>query len=120
MTAQEMAEQFCVSERTARRHIARGTTPDIRRTLGRDGKLYPGSRESYAHCRRPEREYSALHWDERARNAVRRLARASAFTDGDWAEMRTITGGANALLRHWTIAVEAGQYERSRQKLFSA
>jgi hypothetical protein len=99
MTAQELAGQFYVSERTARRHIGYPTHARPRR------QAVSRFRESYAHCRRPEREYSALHWDlERARNAVRRLARASAFTDGDWAEMRIIAGEANALLRHWTQA----------------
>jgi hypothetical protein len=115
VSAKEMAEQFCVSERTARRHIARGTTPDARRTVGADGKTYPGSHGSYRHGRRPIRQWTPLVTDLGiARTAVRRLARATKFTDEDQAELRTIAGEARDLLRRWTIAVEAHEHERPR------
>lgn len=108
MTATEMAAAFAVSERTARRHIARGTTPDIRRTVGRDGKTYAGSHDSYPHSFRSRRPYSALSRDlEMARNAVRRLARATAFSPDDLAELRTIATEAGTLLQAWDISVEA-------------
>jgi hypothetical protein len=115
MNAKEMAEQFCVSERTARRHIASDTTPDRRRTVGADGKTYPGSHASYRHGRRPSRQWTPLIADLGiARTAVRRLARATKFTDEDLAELRIIATEAGDLLRHWTIAVEANQHERLR------
>jgi len=61
MNVKEMAAQFGVSERTARRHVARGTTPDARRTIGADGKTYPGSHESYRpRGRRCGRQWSPL------------------------------------------------------------
>jgi hypothetical protein len=109
MTAKEMAEQFRVSGRTARRHIARGTTPDARRTIGADGKSYPGSQESYAYCLRPEPPSKhQLRRDLKvARNAVRRVVRAEAFSDADLAELRIIASEAGDLLRRWTNAVEA-------------
>lgn len=64
---------------------------------------------------RPERAYGPLHRDlEMAHNAVRRLARATAFTEADLAEMRTIAGEARELLRRWTItAVETSDYVTS-------
>jgi hypothetical protein len=118
MNTKEMAERFHVSERTARRHIARGTTPDIRRKVGADGKTYPGSHASYRHGRQPSRQWTPLVTDlGMARNAVRRLARAPKFTDEDLAELRIIAGEAGELLRHWTIAVEANEHEKSRRKL---
>ena len=111
MTAKEMAATFGVSERTARRHIARGTTPDAQRTIGRDGKTYAGSRDSYRRGSRSGRPYSPLSRDlGMARNALRRLARATAFSPDDLAEMRTIASAAGDLLREWTIAVEAAQH----------
>ena len=114
MNAKEMAATFGVSERTARRHIARGTTPDARRTVGRDGKTYAGSHASYHHGRR-SRPYAPLSRDlEMARNAVRRLARATTFSPDDLAEVRTIATEATSLLQEWTIAVEAEQHVRLR------
>jgi hypothetical protein len=105
MNAREMAGTFGVSERTARRHIARGTTPDERRSVGRDGKTYPGS--YHPHGSRGGRPYTALSWDlEMARNAVRRLARATSFSPDDLAELRTIASEARDLLQGWTSAVE--------------
>ena len=120
MKTKEMAEQFCVSERTARRHIARGTTPAARRTVGADGKTYPGSHEAYRHGRRPTRQWTLLVTDLGiARTAVRRLARATKFTDEDLAELRIIATEAGELLRHWTVAVEANQHDRLRRKLLA-
>jgi hypothetical protein len=49
--------------------------------------------------------------------AVRRLARATKFTDEDLAELQTIAGEAGDLLRRWTIAVEANTHERSGREL---
>jgi hypothetical protein len=119
MNTKEMAGQFHVSERTARRHIARGTVPDVRRTVGADGKTYPGSHGFYRHGRRPSRQWTPLITDlGTARTAVRRLARATKFTDEDLAELRTIAGEAGDLVRRWTISVEANERERSRRKLF--
>jgi hypothetical protein len=108
MNTKEMAETFGVSERTARRHITCGTTPDARRTIGADGKTYPGSHGSYRHGRRASRQWTPLITDlGTARTAVRRLARATKFTNEDLAELRLIAGEADELLRRWTIAVEA-------------
>ena len=108
MNAKEMAATFGVSERTARRHIARGTTPDARRTIGRDGKTYAGSPDSYRHGSRSGRPYTPLSRDlEMARNAVRRLARVTSFSSHDFDELRTITTEAAALLQTWMSAVEA-------------
>ena len=115
MNAKEMAATFGVSERTARRHIARGTTPDARRTIGRDGKTYAGSRDSYRHGSRSGRPYTPLSRDlEMARNAVRRLARAPAFSPDDLPELRTIATEAAALWGKWTTALEAKQHARLR------
>jgi hypothetical protein len=113
MNAKEMAATFGVSERTARRHIARGTTPDARRKLGRDGKTYAASRDSYRSGSCSACPYSALSRDlKMARNAVRRLARATAFSPDDLAELRTIATEAAALWGEWTTAVEAKQHAR--------
>ena len=54
-----------------------------------------------------------------ARTAVRRLARATKFTDEDLAELRIIATEAGELLRHWTVAVEANQHDRLRRKLLA-
>jgi hypothetical protein len=108
MNTKEMAETFGISERTARRHIARGTTPVARRTVGVDGKAYPGSHNSYRHGRRPSRRWTPLMTDLGiARTAVRRLARVTKFTDEDLAELRIIATEAGELLRHWTFRGEA-------------
>jgi predicted DNA-binding transcriptional regulator YafY len=113
MNTKEMADAFGVSERTARRHIARGTTPEQTRTLGRDGKTYAGLRDAYPHSFRPGRPSGPLAADLiMARNAVRRLARASAFSPDDLAELRTIAKEAADLLVEWTVAVEADQQAR--------
>jgi hypothetical protein len=113
MNTKEMADTFGVSERTARRHIARGSTPDPRRTLGRNGKTYAGSRDSNAHVFRPGRPVGPLSRDLiMARNAVRRLARATAFSPDDLAELRTIAKWAADLLAEWSLAVEAEQHAR--------
>jgi hypothetical protein len=115
MNAKEMAATFGVSERTARRHIARGTTPDPRRTVGRDGKTYAGSRDSYRRGPRSGRPYTALSRDlEMARNAVRRLARATSFSPDDLADLQTIATEAAALWGEWTTAVEAKRHARPR------
>jgi hypothetical protein len=113
MNAKEMAATFGVRERTARRHIARGTTPDPRRRVGRDGKTYAGSRDSYRRGPRSGRPYTALSRDlEMARNAVRRLARATAYSPDDLAELRTIATEAAALWGKWTTVVEAKPHAR--------
>jgi hypothetical protein len=107
MNAKQMAATFGVSERTARRHIARGTTPDARRKVGRDGKTYAGSRDSYPHSFRHARQHGPLSRDlEMACNAVRRLARATAFHTDDLVGLRTVATEAADLLAMWMIAVE--------------
>jgi hypothetical protein len=94
MNVREMAAAFGVSERTARRHIAHGTPPDPQRTVGCDG--YAGSRDSYRRGPRSGRPYSALSRDlGMARNAVRRLTRATAFSPDDLTELRTIRHRGN-------------------------
>jgi len=113
MNAREMAGTFGVSERTARRHIARGTTPDARRSVGRDGKTYPGS--YHPPGSRDGRPHTALSRDlGMARHAVRRLARATAFSPDDLAELRTIASEAGELLQEWTVSVEAEEHARLR------
>ena len=47
-----------------------------------------------------------------ARNAVRRLARATAFTSHDHTELRTIASEARDLVQRWASAVEAEQHAR--------
>ena len=107
LNTKEMAEQFQVSERTARRHIARGTMPDDRRTIGTDGKTYLDSHNSYRHGRPRGRQWTPLVTDLGiARTAVRRLARAPKFMDEDLAELRTIAGEAGELLRRWAVVLE--------------
>jgi hypothetical protein len=109
MNAKEMAATFGVSVRTARRYIARGTTPDPRRTVGRDGKTYPCSYISYARTSR-DRPANLLTRDlVMARNAVRRLAHASAFSDHNLTELRTIASEACDLLCRWTTPVESAR-----------
>jgi hypothetical protein len=119
LNPKEMAEQFCISERTARRHIARGTTPDIRRKLGATASSTRArgraTRTAPDRCGGMGRSIGIWRWHA----AVRRLARASRFTDGDLAEMRIIAGEASTLLRGWTTAVEAHEQERSRRRLLA-
>ena len=109
MNAKEMAATFGVSERTARRHIARGTTPDARRTVGRDGKTYAGSHASYHHGRR-SRPYTPL---SREMQCAGWRAQPHSHLN-DLAEVRTIATEATSLLQEWTIAVEAEQHVRLR------
>jgi hypothetical protein len=52
-----MASEFGISERTARRHIARGTMPAETRQIGRHGKTYPGLRDAYPHAFRARRQH---------------------------------------------------------------
>ena len=100
-----------VLRQRAHRAAAHRPRHDARRTVGADGKTYPGSHEAYRHGRRPTRQWTPLVTDLGiARTAVRRLARATKFTDEDLAELRTIAGEAGELLRRWTIAVEAHEH----------
>lgn len=103
LTAREIAERFGVSERTARRHRARGTLPDSRRIPGADGKTYP---RSYRPTRREDTEPCHGHDLVMARNAIRRAARGEQFTDHDLMLMQTIAQEAADLLMHWTESRE--------------
>ena len=100
MNAKEMASAFNVSARTARRHIARGTTPDTRRTTGADGKTYPGSSSSYRHSANVRHGVVARDL-AMARAAIRRIHRAMRFNETDVAELKTITAEAWELLATW-------------------
>lgn len=98
LSARQIAERFGVSERTARRHKARGTMPDPLRSVGQDGKTYPGS---YRPSSR-ETDRTALSGDlVMARNAIRRVARSDTFTDLDAVTLETIVTEAAALLDAW-------------------
>jgi hypothetical protein len=71
MNAKEMASTFGVSERTARRHIARGIMPERTRAVGRDGKTYAALRDAYPHSFRPGRPVRLLPiWAWRAMPCV--------------------------------------------------
>ena len=72
----------------------------------------PALRDAYPHSFLPERHLGPLARDfVMARNAVRRLARATAFSPDD-AELRTIATEAGDLLQERTLAVEAEQHAR--------
>lgn len=97
MNARELATIHKISERTARRHIRRGTTPAGERRIGRDGKTYPAA-TSYR---------SPLHAPlAQARSHIRRALRAEEFYDGDLALVQHIATEAQALLDAWTRAIE--------------
>jgi hypothetical protein len=112
MNAKEMVEQFCVSERTARRHIAKDTTPDPRRSLGRDGKTL----SRVAGQLPPRHAARAGVWvaPPRSGDGTQHYPAtgATSFTYADLPEMRTIATEAGELLRRWTIAVEAEEHRR--------
>ena len=95
LTASQVAEAFGCSVRTARRHLARGTLPDHRRTTGADGKTYPSSFIS--------RQAEPRPFDDlvMARNAIRRVARQERFSDVDLAELQVVAAEAKALAEHW-------------------
>ena len=67
MTARQLAAAYLISERTARRHLARGTVPDRRRVVGRDGKTYPGTYRPPSPARAVVKPDLVM-----ARNAIRR------------------------------------------------
>ena len=99
LTAREIAETYGCSERTARRHKARGTVPDKLRITGEDGKTYPGSYRGPG-----ERETDGTcHGDDlvMARNAIRRVKPGERFTEHDLFILETIAGESARLLRQW-------------------
>ena len=102
LTAKQIAAAYLVSERTARRHLAKGTLPDTRRRAGRDRKTYPGGAR---HARAPPRPEPKRDLTM-ARNAIRRAARAGMFTSVDCAVMEVIAAEAAAALAEWRINIE--------------
>lgn len=107
-TAEEIAFDFAVSLRTARRHLAKGTFPARLRKVGPNGKSYP----SCARPSRSTRRFDRVALDlEMARNAVRRVARATRFNEADLSDIRTIAEEAAALLGAWEETVRLYEAE---------
>jgi hypothetical protein len=100
----ETARTYKVSERTARRYLAKGELPPHgeERRRGMDGKWYP------AHPRRPT-FLSPLHKPlSNARSNLRRVAHAESFHDTDLKLLQEIAALACSLLVDWR-AVTAGE-----------
>jgi hypothetical protein len=103
----ETARTYEVSERTARRYLAKGELPPHgeERRQGMDGKWYP------AHPRRPT-FLSPLHKPlSNARSNLRRVARADSFHDTDLNLLQEIAALACSLLVDWR-GVTAGEDHR--------
>lgn len=104
MSAKQVAAQFGVSERTARRHIAKGTLPAAdRRKASRYGKVFtvpaPG----------PSLRSSMCHGDDllMARAALRRVAkRGDRFNDNDLATAKEILDELALLVGAWRSVVD--------------
>jgi hypothetical protein len=86
---------------------------DALRTIGRDGKTNCGIARLVSPRPPVATVYPTVPGSEMARNAVRRLARATSFSPDDLAELPTIATEAGALLQE-AISVEAEQHERVR------
>ena len=102
MTAKEMAKEYLVSERTARRHLANGTAPALHRSVGKDKKIYPATGRSRAVPGEPRPSRDLIM----ARNAIRRVARAEQFTDTDLGVMKIIADEARDLMHKCQGIVE--------------
>ncbi len=102
LTAKQIADRYRVSLRTARRHRQRGTLPDERRTVGMDGKTYPGSAASY------QRNHGSNADDDlrMARNALRRFARKPRFVDEDVEVLRNIQQESLQMLNELVEQIE--------------
>jgi predicted transcriptional regulator len=110
-TVKEIAYDFAVSERTARRHLAKGTLPDTHRKMGPHKKSYPAGMRKAAHEYVYIKQTPLHHELTMAKNAVRRLARANAFNERDIPVLCTIAEEAAALLQAWEETVRLYQAE---------
>ena len=98
-----LAQEYKVSERTARRYLKRGQLPplpnkpgckiwEVTRRTGADGKQYPVRQSSR----------SPLHGLlSSARSNVRRAGRAEEFYDDDVIMLRQIVSEAQNILHRW-------------------
>ena len=98
-----VAQEYKVSERTARRYLKRGELPslpnkpgcqvwEVTRRTGHDGKQYPVSQKYRSPLHKPLSS---------ARNNVRRAGRAEQFHDDDVLILRQIVSEAQDLLHRW-------------------
>ena len=98
-----VAQEYKVSERTARRYLKRGELPSLpnkpgchigetTRRIGRDGKQYPVRQI----LRSPLHKHLSI-----ARNNVRRAGRAEEFYDDDVIILRQIVTEAQNVLQRW-------------------
>ena len=98
MSTAELAREFGVSERTARRHKARGTLPAVDRRKGFGGGTWPA-------CSPRALPFT---WTFRqllpARAAVRRASRVESVSHEELCLAMQIRDDINAAIRRWTDA----------------
>lgn len=96
MSTAELAREFGVSERTARRHRAKGTLPAADRRKGFGGGTWPASSPRALPCTWAFRQLLP------ARAAVRRASRVESVSHEELCLAMQIRDDVTAAIRRWT------------------
>ena len=105
-----IADEYKVSERTARRYLKRGEIPArfSDRRIGSDGKTYPATNPQHgARSVTPMKRNLALAYQAIMR--VDRKSQADGFYQEDLADLRRICDEAMAMLADWKRGIEEGK-----------
>ena len=97
--AKTIALEHHVSLRTAYRHLARGSRPELERCIGRDGKTYPAYPRGWRPNRTALQRELALTWQ--ALNRADKKANKDGIHDDDVASLRRIASMAQGMLNCW-------------------